>query len=36
VNWIDLAEDRGKWRGVVNIVLNLWVPQNLGNYFMTA
>jgi hypothetical protein len=25
VNWIDLAEDRGKWRAVVNTVMNLRV-----------
>ena len=26
VDWIDLAEDRDRWRGLVNAVLNLWVP----------
>jgi ActR/RegA family two-component response regulator len=26
VDWIDLAEDRSKWRAVVNTVMNLWVP----------
>jgi hypothetical protein len=26
MNWIDLAEDREKWRAVVNIVMNLFVP----------
>jgi hypothetical protein len=26
VDWIDLAEDRNRWRAVVNSVLNLRVP----------
>jgi hypothetical protein len=26
MNWIDLAEDRGQWRALVNTVMNLRVP----------
>jgi hypothetical protein len=26
VNWIDLAQDRGQWRALVNTVMNLPVP----------
>jgi hypothetical protein len=26
VDWIGLAQDRGRWRALVNSVLNLWVP----------
>jgi hypothetical protein len=26
VDWIDLAQDRGTWRAVVNTAMNHWVP----------
>ena len=32
MDWIDLAQDRGRRWGVVNVVMNLWVPQNVGNF----
>ena len=25
MDWIDLAQDREKWRALVNAVMNLWV-----------
>jgi hypothetical protein len=26
VNWIGLAQDKYKWRALVNVVMTLWVP----------
>jgi len=26
MNWIELAQDRNRWRAVLNAVMNLWVP----------
>jgi hypothetical protein len=26
VDWIGLAEDRNRWRALVNSVLKIWVP----------
>jgi hypothetical protein len=30
VDWIGLAQDRERWRALVNSVLNLQVPSNAG------
>jgi hypothetical protein len=32
VDWIGLAQDRNRWRALVNSVLNLQDPCNAGNY----
>jgi hypothetical protein len=26
IDWIKLAEERGRWRALVNVVMNLRVP----------
>jgi hypothetical protein len=34
MDWIDLAQDRERWRALVNVAMNIWVSQNTG-YFLT-
>jgi len=32
VDWIRVAQDRSQWWAVVKAVMNLWVPQETGNF----
>jgi hypothetical protein len=31
MDWIDLAQDRGQWRALLNMEMNLQVLKMLGN-----
>jgi hypothetical protein len=33
---IDLAQDREQWRALVNTVMNLWVPWNVGKFLSSC
>jgi hypothetical protein len=35
-DWIDLAQDRDKWRALVKTVMNLCVPQNVGRFLSSC
>jgi hypothetical protein len=32
MDWIDLAQDRDQWMALVNTIMNLWVPKNIGKF----
>jgi hypothetical protein len=34
MDWIDLAEDRGQCRALVDMVMNVQVPYNVGNFLI--
>jgi hypothetical protein len=36
MDWNDLAHDRGQWRALVNTVINLLIPQNVGIFLSSC
>jgi hypothetical protein len=32
MDWIDLAQNRDRWRALVDAMLNIWVLSKAGNF----
>jgi len=35
MDWIDVAQDRDRWRALMNAVMNLRDPKNVGNFLIS-
>jgi len=36
MDWINSAQDRDRWRALLNVARNLQVPYNVGNFFTSS
>ena len=36
MGWIELDQDRERWRTLMSAVINLWVPWNAGNFLTSC
>ena len=36
MKWVQLAQDKNKWRVFVNMTVDLWAPNNAENYLTSS
>jgi hypothetical protein len=36
MDWFDLAQDRDQWKALVNTVMKLRVPENIGKFLSSC
>jgi hypothetical protein len=36
IDWIELSQDRAKWKPLVNMIMNLQVPEHFGKFLSSC